>query len=258
MKRLICAGAALGSTTVLACLSLLGGATPALAAETNCSIAPNPVACENALPGDPPSDWQVQGAGDPTIQGYATSMSVNVGQTESFKINTPSTNYHIDILRLGYYGGDGARMIAGRTSSRPRRCPQTQPACLTNSVDRADRLRQLGRVGVVDGPEHRGLRRLHRPSRARRRQDPAATARSRSSCATTRATPTSCVQTSDATWEAYNDYGGNSLYTCTVACPPGEPARLQGAPTRSPTTARSTAPSRPTTAPPTCTTPSTR
>ena len=31
------------------------------------------------------------------------------------------------------------------------------------------------------------------------------------------------VVTSDATWEAYNDYGGNSLYTCTVACPPGSP-----------------------------------
>ena len=31
------------------------------------------------------------------------------------------------------------------------------------------------------------------------------------------------VQTSDTTWEAYNTYGGNSLYTCTVACPPGNP-----------------------------------
>ena len=30
------------------------------------------------------------------------------------------------------------------------------------------------------------------------------------------------VQTSDATWQAYNDYGGNSLYRC-VACPPGNP-----------------------------------
>ncbi len=36
------------------------------------------------------------------------------------------------------------------------------------------------------------------------------------------------VQTSDATWEAYNTYGGNSLYTCTVACPPGNPLALQG------------------------------
>ena len=34
------------------------------------------------------------------------------------------------------------------------------------------------------------------------------------------------VATSDATWEAYNAYGGNSLYSCTVACPPGNPLRL--------------------------------
>ena len=56
---------------------------------------------------------------------------------------------------------------------------------------------------------------------------PAATARSRSSCATTRATPT-CPADSDATWQAYNAYGGNSLYSCTVAVPGGQPAGLQG------------------------------
>ena len=27
-------------------------------------------------------------------------------------------------------------------------------------------------------------------------------------------------QTSDTTWQAYNSYGGNSLYSCTVSCPP--------------------------------------
>ena len=37
------------------------------------------------------------------------------------------------------------------------------------------------------------------------------------------------VATSDATWEAYNDYGGNSLYNCTVACPPGNPLAYKGA-----------------------------
>ena len=37
------------------------------------------------------------------------------------------------------------------------------------------------------------------------------------------------LQTSDATWEAYNAYGGNSLYTCTVSCPSGEPKAYKGA-----------------------------
>ena len=37
------------------------------------------------------------------------------------------------------------------------------------------------------------------------------------------------VQTSDETWQAYNTYGGNSLYTCTTVCPPGNPTAYKGA-----------------------------
>ena len=37
------------------------------------------------------------------------------------------------------------------------------------------------------------------------------------------------VRTSDATWQAYNMYGGNSLYSCTVAVPAGQPAAYKGA-----------------------------
>ena len=36
-------------------------------------------------------------------------------------------------------------------------------------------------------------------------------------------------QTDDETWEAYNTYGGNSLYQCTVNCPPGTPEAYKGA-----------------------------
>jgi N,N-dimethylformamidase beta subunit-like, C-terminal len=37
------------------------------------------------------------------------------------------------------------------------------------------------------------------------------------------------VKTSDATWQAYNQYGGNSLYSCTSPCPPGSPGAYKGA-----------------------------
>ena len=78
----------------------------------------------------PEANWQVKGIGDQSIQGYATSMSVNVGETEYFKIDTPASAYHIEILRLGYYGGDGARLVASE-SLRPRRCRRTSPnACM--------------------------------------------------------------------------------------------------------------------------------
>src|ERR1700744_403516 len=108
-----------------------GGVTSAAAAETGLCAVPvqNPVACENSKPGVEPEKWQVDGIGDETIQGFATQISVDVGQTESFKIKTPSTKYHIDILRLGYYGGDGARMIQAGIKPTPTP-PQTQPGCM--------------------------------------------------------------------------------------------------------------------------------
>src|SRR5690242_16529841 len=46
------------------------------------------IACENTQPGDPPSDWKINGAGDPSIQGFATTMSVNAGTTVTFKVST--------------------------------------------------------------------------------------------------------------------------------------------------------------------------
>ncbi len=75
----------------------------------------------------------MNGIGDSTIQGFATSMSVNAGQTESFKIDTPAKSYHIDILRVGYYQGDGARkVVSGMLPTAT--LPQSQPACLNDSA----------------------------------------------------------------------------------------------------------------------------
>src|SRR4051794_1573209 len=42
------------------------------------------IAQENALPGN--SDWDVFGAGDSSIQGFATDISVNHGEAVNFKI----------------------------------------------------------------------------------------------------------------------------------------------------------------------------
>src|SRR5438874_1525176 len=68
----------------------------------------NPIVAENQLPGTPQSVWGVSGAGDPSHQGFATDISVNHGQTESFKIDDyANASYHIDIYRMGYYQGNG-------------------------------------------------------------------------------------------------------------------------------------------------------
>src|SRR5919197_442966 len=57
----------------------------------------NPVACENTKPGNPPSEWDVSGAGDPSIQGFATDISVDQGQTVHFKVKTDAAAYHLDV-----------------------------------------------------------------------------------------------------------------------------------------------------------------
>ena len=76
-------------------------------------LATNPIVAENQLPGNPASQWDISGAGDPGIQGFATDISVNQGQTVSFKIkDTKRHPYRIDIYRMGYYQGNGARLVA--------------------------------------------------------------------------------------------------------------------------------------------------
>ena len=91
------------------CLLLLTLGLPAPAAHAVASCG-NPIACENQLPGTPQSVWD-DGTDDQTILGYATQTSVNVGSPIDFKVNTDAHAYTIDIYRLGYYQGNGARKI---------------------------------------------------------------------------------------------------------------------------------------------------
>src|SRR5690349_17916802 len=53
----------------------------------SCASPANAIERENCLPGSPESEWDISGAGAPSIQGFATDISVNVGQTIFFKIN---------------------------------------------------------------------------------------------------------------------------------------------------------------------------
>src|SRR5947209_2281751 len=100
--------------SIAAMLSAVAAASAgtAAAATDPCSAPANPIVAENCQPGTPQSQWDVVGAGDRTIQGFATEFSVNRGTTEHFKVNTDASAYTIDIYRIGYYGGDGARLVA--------------------------------------------------------------------------------------------------------------------------------------------------
>src|SRR4051794_19977975 len=94
----------------------------AVAATDPCAV-PTSVACENTKPGNPSSQWDVSGSGTAAIQGFATQMSVNLGETESFKVKTVAKSYRLDIYRMGYYGGGRGRGGTPPAPAPPPRAP---------------------------------------------------------------------------------------------------------------------------------------
>src|SRR3954466_7696779 len=99
------------------------------AAVNPCTAPANKVVAENCKPGNPRTDWDVNAEGDPTIQGFATEMSVNLGESVDFKIRSDASRYRIDVYRMGCYGGNGARLI--QTIRPSAALPQAQPLCIT-------------------------------------------------------------------------------------------------------------------------------
>ncbi len=71
----------------------------------------NPTVVENRRPGD--SAWTLgEPATVPEIQGYASLTSLNRGeQIDLFVSTSVATSYRIDVYRLGWYGGSGARLM---------------------------------------------------------------------------------------------------------------------------------------------------
>ena len=120
------------STVVVLLGSVLSIATLQAKPVASAATCANPVVCENELPGTPQSTWDMNSSDGTTIQGFADPFSVNVGDSINFKVQSAATSYVIDIYRIGYYGGDGARLVA--TLSPNISVSQNQPACNTNTV----------------------------------------------------------------------------------------------------------------------------
>ncbi len=172
-----------------------------------CTSPTNPIVAENCLVGNSSTEWDITGIGDTSIQGFATDISVNRGNSVSFKIKTNATNYRLDIYRMGYYAGRGARKVA--TVQRSLTQPQNQPNCLNNAA-----------TGLIDCGNWAVSASWTIPSNATSGIYFAKVVRSDNGGAShivfivrdDASTSDMLFQTSDTTWQAYNDYGGNSLY----------------------------------------------
>jgi hypothetical protein len=179
-------------------------------ARSQCSTPANAVVAENCLPGNPASEWDIGAGniGDPTIQGFATDISVNQGSTVFFKISTPASAYTINIYRMGYYGGMGARKIATITPSA--HLPQIQPACMSDaSVGLTDCGNwQISASWQVPANATSGIYFAHLI-----RSDTGGDSHIVFIVRNDASHSNILYQTSDETWQAYNYYGNGSFYS---------------------------------------------
>jgi hypothetical protein len=171
-------------------------------------LSANPIVTENQLPGTPQSQWLVSGDGDATLQGFTTDISVNHRQTVSFKVNdTKRAPYHIDIYRMGYYQANGARLVTTIPSSQTQ--DVVQPNALTDPT-----------TGMVDAGNWSITASWAVPATATSgiyfadlvREDTGGASMVFFVVRADESHSNLLFQTSDSTWEAYNYWGGNTLY----------------------------------------------
>jgi hypothetical protein len=77
------------------------------------SAPPNPIQVENAQPGADPASWIQPAYTATSIAGYSSEISVLPGQIVHLHVRTSAgQRYRVEIYRLGWYGGSGARLLA--------------------------------------------------------------------------------------------------------------------------------------------------
>jgi hypothetical protein len=171
--------------------------------------AANPIQTENAKPGT--SDWQLTvPVNNGMIEGYASLTSVNRGGTINLFVSTVAPTYTIDIYRIGWYGGAGGRHVLGPVSRTGIRqstpypdalgtvdCDWIDPFTLTipnNASDPTDWASgiYLAKLTASDnGAQSHIIFTVRDDSR-----------------------PSDYLfQSSVNTWQAYNPWGGKSLYS---------------------------------------------
>jgi N,N-dimethylformamidase beta subunit-like protein len=175
----------------------------------NAMAEPNKIVTENQNTGTPQSVWAIRGSianqGDSQIEGFATQISTNAGQSVSFKINTASSGYTLDIYRLGYYGGSGARLVTSMHHTGADNQPNPIFNAATRTVDAGNwsvtdswTIPSTAVSGVYFAKLTTDTGNFQNLIPFIVRNDGTAS--------------DILFQTSDTTWEAYNPWGGYNLY----------------------------------------------
>ena len=174
-------------------------------------IPQNPIALENAEPGT--KAWQARAGGDIAV--YASQITVAPGDAIDFHVST-ANRYRLVVYRMGWYGGDGARQMLCAPSCTTdeqgtlQPPPGTPPASPTDPPINANwpitdfvhagfnwpSGYYLAEAVLTSGPQA-GL---------------VATTYFIVHSAATTVGSAILVQVPVNTWEAYNHWGGKSLY----------------------------------------------
>ena len=185
-------------------LSQYAGATPLA---RTCSTG-NAIVLENCVPGT--TNWKTQSAlqaSNGGIEGFATATSVNAGGSVDIKVRTTTDDvpFHVEIYRTGYYGGSNGRLI----STLPGLTVSKQDAC---QYDATTGLRDCSTWGTAatisttaDWPSGVYLLRLVRDDNGDDNHILLVVRHDGDNAAVLYGVPT-------ATYQAYNNYGGKSLY----------------------------------------------
>jgi len=105
------------SSLLIALLLSLGIGIALFSSHTLFAAAGNPIIAENQNPGSTAwrIDYSIAGLADDSLQqikGYASAVSINKGQSINFYVTVnPVQTYTIDVYRMGWYNGAGARLM---------------------------------------------------------------------------------------------------------------------------------------------------
>jgi hypothetical protein len=168
---------------------------------------------ENQKPGTARAIWDA--AASNQIEGFATDISVDNGDTVFFKINVDAPDgvavpYRIEIYRLGYYGGDGATLVTSiDTAGTTQPDPLTDARGLVDAGNWAVSASWDTPEDAVSGVYLAKLQRLDangEPIAGATNQIPFIIRQDELRPDGTRSDI--LLQTSDTTWQAYNGWGG--------------------------------------------------
>ncbi len=161
----------------------------------------NPIVAENHRPGN--DGWRLEKVTSSDLQGFASLTSVAPGRRIRFYVSTTFPNYAIQIYRMGFYEGLGGRLMWARFGLEGVEQPEPEVDDETRMVEAHWKPSVSLRVGEdwttgvylakLVGPDGQGS---YIPFSVREKRERAPIV----------------FQSSVTTWQAYNMWGGHSLY----------------------------------------------